>query len=307
MPSSTRLIRRRVRSIASTRKIIKAMELVAAAKMRRATDLTLRTRAYSSLVQSLTNEVRKLVPESNYPFLIGRPHSNGGPLRTMVVVVASDRGLCGSFNSQIVRTTLSFLQRRTQDQIQLVTVGRRAEQAIRRMNLSLQASFGSISNAPSFERVHPIGTYITTEFLEGRVDRVFVIYTHYHSALRQTPTEKQVLPIIPEEDLEGKDSLQELLQEDQEEGELDVAVFEPSTDEVLQALLPRMVDMEVYQSFLEAAASEHSARMMAMKNAQEAAGEMLDDLVFTLNQARQSAITQEISEIAAGSSVVQQG
>lgn len=300
MPLSPRLIRRRVKSIGSTRKIMKAMELVAAAKMRRATELTLRTRPYSSLIQKLVNDVRTLVSETRYPFLVGRPHHKDKPLQTMVIVVASDRGLCGPFNAQVLRSALSFIDTRRQDTLKLVTVGRRAEQTTRRAQLPLAASFDSISGAPSFERIHPIGTYITTEFLEERVDRVFIVYTHYQSALRQTPIIGQILPIIPEAELESIDGFEEEIEEKHETGETVLDEFEPSGDEVLKELLPRMIDMMVYQAFLEAAASEHSARMMAMKSAQDAAGDMLSDLIFTLNQARQSAITQEISEISAG-------
>lgn len=304
MAIPTRLIRRRVKSVASTRKIMKAMELVAAAKMRRTTDQALRARPYAFELARLTSQVRQSVSEEKYPLLVGTPRDRDDQMRTLVVVVASDRGLCGGFNAQVLRSGLAFLRSRPADTLRVMTVGRRAEQGIRRAGFDLMAAFDAISNAPSFERSHPMAQMVTREFLEGRADRVFVAYAEFVSALRQTPVVRQLLPIIPESAFAGPDAVRRDVpwsQSDQRAAEM----FEPSPEAVMESLLPRLVEMQVYQALLEASASEQSARMMAMKNAHESAGEVLDDLVFTLNQTRQALITREISEISAGKAAVE--
>ncbi|HEU0050455.1 MAG TPA: ATP synthase F1 subunit gamma [Patescibacteria group bacterium] len=314
MAVSTRIIRRRIKSTKSIGKIVKAMELVAASKMRRATQLALGTRPYANLIQEMTAELRTRIDPKQYAYLVGPGIPRGSSIRTLVVLLASDRGLCGGFNSQIVKKTLEFIRSRDSQIIRVMTVGRRAEQAVRRANLELIASFGSISNAPSFERVKPAAEYISKEFLEQKVDRVFVAFTDFKSALSQVPTVVQLLPIMPEAELpkestmieekgeegETEHSDERVESEDEEEG----TIFEPGSDAVMQKLLPSMVEMKLYQAFLESAASEQSARMVAMKSAGDAATEMLSDLTFTLNQARQASITREISEISAGTAAL---
>ncbi len=282
---------------------MKAMELVAASKMRRATQLALGTRPYSKLIGELTERVRHLVDSTDHPLLVGHQarSKNQESRITLFLLVASDRGLCGGFNSQIVKKALEFLRRRPEDEVRVVTVGRRAEQAVKRAGYALYASFESIANAPSFERAHPIGDLLYKEFMAGSIDRVFVGYTEFKSALTQIPTVFQLLPLIPEEEL----SKNKELRIENSETTSSAALWEPSPDQVFDQLLPRALEMTVYQSFLESAASEQSARMLAMKSAGDAAGDMLDDLTFSLNQARQSSITREISEISAGKAAIE--
>ncbi|MFH1078501.1 MAG: F0F1 ATP synthase subunit gamma, partial [Patescibacteria group bacterium] len=173
MPVSPRLIRRRIRSIANTRKITKAMELVAAAKMRRSVSMTTASRAYSSTAKRIVDDVRRLVDPATHPLLAGRPT----PLASLVIVVSADRGLCGGFNSQIVKKTLEFLATRTETDIRIVTVGKRAESAIKRAGYPILAAFEAISNAPSFEKSRPVGELAYRAFMDAAVDRVFVMYT----------------------------------------------------------------------------------------------------------------------------------
>ncbi|MDO8583879.1 MAG: ATP synthase F1 subunit gamma [bacterium] len=315
MAVSARVIKRRIKSTKSTGKIMKAMELVAASKMRRATQLALGTRPYAHHIREMANDLRRRIDPRDYALLVGlgiRHQALG--IRTMLVILSSDRGLCGGFNNQLIKKAIEFVKTRGEDAISVVTVGRRAEAAVRRANLKIVASFESISNAPSFARVEPSAKFISEEFLNGRVDRVFIAYTDFKSALSQVPAVQQWLPITPEAELtpemapadsveEDSDDLpttDERLPFDEPEGEL----FEPTSAKVLSALLPKMVEMQLYQSFLESAASEHSARMMAMRSAGDAASEMLENLTFTLNQARQAAITREISEISAGAAAI---
>ncbi|MBU1348697.1 ATP synthase F1 subunit gamma [Patescibacteria group bacterium] len=295
MPVSSRLIRRRIRSIANTRKITKAMELVAAAKMRRSVALTTSSRAYSSTAKRIVDDVRRLVDPATHPLLAGRPN----PVASLIIVTAADRGLCGGFNSQIVKKTLEFLATRTETDLRVVTVGKRAEAAIKRAGYPILAAFEAISNAPTFDRSRPVGELAYRAFMDGEVDRVFVMYTDFRSAIAQVPTVAQLLPIIPEDELTSAVDADGGV--DGEAG----AIFEPNPRAVLDRLLPRLLETRIYQALLESAASEHSSRMMTMRNATDNATGILDDLTFTYNQARQAGITREISEISAGKAALE--
>lgn len=304
MAVSPRVIKRRIKSVANTRKITKAMELVSASKMRKAVQLAMSSRDYSKTVTALIEDVRGLIDPSTHPLLAGRVDAKS----TLVIVAASDRGLCGSFNSQILKKTIEFLSHRS-EKLRVITVGRRAEQSVRRAGVEIEAAFEAISNAPTFERTTPIGKLVYSQFLSGHADRVFLAYTDFKNAVTQIPTINQLLPIIPEDELkkgsetpEEKDEFEETKRTESEEAGI---LFEPDPVTVLDTLLPRLIDMRIYQALLESAASEHSARMLAMKNATENASEMLDDLTLTYNQARQANITREISEISAGKAAIE--
>lgn len=299
MAVSSRLIRRRIKSIANTRKITKAMELVAASKMRRAVGMALASRTYSNEVRALVDRLRPTVDQHAHPLLGGRIESQAA----LVMVASSDRGLCGGFNVQLLKKSLEFLSSRHEKDLRVVTVGKRAEAAVRRAGYPITASFEAISNAPSAERAAPIGTFVFREFMEGRADRVFIAFTDFRSAISQVPTVVQLLPIIPESMLLP---MVELDEDALPEGHTALHnAFEPDPETVLNALFPRLIETRIYQSLLESAASEHSSRMMAMRNATENASEMLQDLTLTFNQARQAMITREISEISAGKAAIE--
>jgi len=304
---------------------MKAMELVSASKMRKATFLTLGTRPYATLIRELTQNVRRLTDPRTERLLVGTPTTSGEPVKTLAIIAASDRGLCGGFNTQLAKHALEFLHKRFGEQVTLVTVGKRAAQVAKRGNYPILASFDAISNAPSAARAKPVTDLALQEFMAGRADRVFLMYMQFKSAMVQVPTIQQILPIVPEEELavmghlspEGEEAEQEEEQAQEEEeavlqkpkrsaeDEELAALFEPSPEAVLQQLLPRELEMQVYQSLLESSASEHGARMLAMKSAGDAASDMIDDLTLTLNQSRQSAITREISEISAGKAAIE--
>lgn len=293
MTVSSRLIKRRIRSVANTRKITRAMELVAASKMRKAVQMTLAARAYSSTAAAITENVRKLVDPKTHPLLAGRTEAR----TVLAVVAASDRGLCGGFNGQLLKKALELLRQRPEKDIRAITVGRKAEAAVRRAGFPIVAAFEAISDATSFDRSRPVGEFIYKEFMEGRADRVFLVYTDFRSAISQVPVAAQLLPIIPENELSV---VANNLQLDKPS-----ILFEPNPQSILDTLLPRLMETQVYQALLESAASEHSARMMAMRNATENASEMLQDLTLTFNQARQAGITREISEISAGKAALE--
>jgi len=288
MAVPTRLIKRRIKSVRATRKIMKAMELVAASKMRKAVSQTVSTRPYASLIHQMTEDIRRLTDPERHPFLKG--NASG---KTLLVAIASDRGLCGGFNAQLVKLAVEFLRVRRED-VEIATVGRRAEFVARRSGRRSSAAFDSLSNGPSFARLAPIAKYILDAFTSGEVGRVFIAYTDFKSMMLQVPNVVQLLPVIPEAETEPSASTGR-----------EQDAFEPNPDAVLERLLPAMVEMRLYQAILESAASEQSARMLAMKNAGDAAGDMLDDLTFTLNQARQASITREISEISAGKAAIE--
>ncbi len=301
MAVSTKIIKRRIKSIANTRKITKAMELVAGAKMRKSVQMTTASRDYSTHINALVQRIRAMVDPGSHPLFTGATK----PKASLVIVAASDRGLCGGFNGQILKKTIEFLKTRT-EKIHVVTVGRRAEQAVKRAGYDILASFEAISNAPSFERTVPVGSLAFTQFTSKHVDRVFLVSMEFRSAISQTPAVKQLLPITPEQEIKDlKYNRNEIAEEAGVTADETNILFEPSTDAVLDHMLPRLLEMQVYQALLETSASEHSARMMAMRNATENASEMLQDLSFTYNQARQASITREISEISAGKAAIE--
>lgn len=303
MAVSTRVIKRRIKSVANTRKITKAMELVAASKMRKAVQLVQSSRVYSQTVQKLVDDIRSVVDQQSHPLLGGKQI----PTMSLLVVAASDRGLCGGFNAQLLKKTMDFLKGRTEQQIRIVTVGRRAELAVKRAGYPILASFEAISNAPSFAKSLPIGKLIFEQFTSGGIERVFLAYTDFKNAVFQVPSVMQLLPVIPETELKATDEEEtdsRLRGNDTETGASDI-LLEPNAKEVLNDLLPRLLETQVYQALLESAASEQSARMLAMRNATDNASNMLEDLTFTFNQARQSSITREISEISAGKAAIE--
>jgi F-type H+-transporting ATPase subunit gamma len=293
MAVSTRLIKRRIRSISNTRKITRAMELVAAAKMRKSVHFAVSSREYSKTAQSIVDDVRKLVDPKTHPLLAGRREAKS----SLVIVVGSNRGLCGGFNYQVLKKFFEFIKTRPEHRLDIVTVGRRAEIAVRKSGQNIVASFESMADAPSFERSRPVGSYAYKQFMDGTVDRVFLAYTDFKSAVVQVPTIRQVLPIIPEQELKD---VQASSEEQEKPASEETQLFEPGPRQILDHLLPRLLETELYQAFLESSASEHSARMMAMRNATDNASDMMEDLTFTFNQARQANITREISEISAG-------
>ncbi len=296
MAVSTRILRRRMKSVANTRKITKAMELVAGAKMRKSVQLAFASRDYSATIRHLVHEIRSYVDPTTHPLLAHRS-SRIAHRTSLLAIASSDRGLCGGFNAQILKKALEHAKSRVEE-VRIVTIGRRAELAVKRAGFQILGSFEAISTAPSVARALPISTFLAEEFLSGRVDRVFFASTDFQSAIAQTPTVKQLLPIIPEEELASRIS-------DLDDRDEAIILFEPSPKAILDILLPRLLETQIYQSLLESSASEHSARMMAMRNATENASEMLQDLSFTFNQARQATITREISEISAGKAAIE--
>jgi F-type H+-transporting ATPase subunit gamma len=293
--ASTKEIKRRIKSVKNTKKITKAMELVAASKMKRAISRTLASRLYSSYSWDiLTSLSERLEGDITNKFFI----ENGNKEKYLIVLITSNRGLCGGYNSQVIKKTISSIKNEVSNEnVDIIAVGKKGDNAMRRTGQNIVASFTDMPSSISLQSILPISTYITNEFKEGKYGRIYIAYTDFVSALTQKPKVKKILPISKEE---LRESLEESLKEKLPTKKEIPYLFEGETEKILNTLSEKLIRMQIYQMFLESNASEESSRMVAMKNASEAAGEMIDDLTLVFNKARQAGITREISEISAG-------
>lgn len=300
MAASTRLIKRRIKSIQNTKKITKAMELVAASKMKKAVSAVQATRAYANLAWSVTSEIGKSVDVQAHPLLRKTKKIS----KALVIVIASDRGLAGSYNSAVGRVLAEEAGKMAGVEIDYLTIGKKTLNLIKKINGKLVATFTNLSNNPQSLDIRPIASLAIADFISAKYDKVYLIYTDYYSALRQIARVRQLLPI--EADLELGRTVHQDRRENQElrtKNQSFEYLFEPNQKQILDMMLPRIIETQIYQALLESVASEHSARMVAMKNATEAASEIVDDLSFTFNQLRQATITRELAEIAAAKMV----
>jgi len=300
MALSTRAIRRRIKSVKNTNKITKAMELVSASKMRKAVSSVLLSRPFSKLAWDTVSAVGAVVDVSLHP-LLKRNNKTG---KVLMILLTSDRGLAGGFNSNMLKKAMTVVKETGAEKIEVIAVGRKGADAARRAGLKLVASFTGITNSPKFEEVLPIGKMAIDEFVKENYDRVLLVYTDFVSAVTQQPIVLELLPFGSVSDYSTIGQVSTKQTPDEKPVVIDYA-FEPSPSEVLNRLLPRLVETMLYQAVLESAASEHSARMMAMRNASDAAADMINSLTFTYNQFRQAAITREIAEISGGKAALE--
>ena len=269
------------------------MELVSASKMRRAVAQTLASRLYSGYSWELLKSLSvKLNENITHPFFTEK--SEG---KTLVVLVTSNGSLCGGYNSQIIKKVIGLLKDKTGGEvIDIITVGKKGDAAMRRLGQNVLATFTEIPAVISLSNIVPLSTLITNEYKNGLYKNVYVVYTDFISALTQRPNIRKLLPISKDEILEVVHSA---LEENKDKKETEY-IFDGDMNEIIVSLAEKLTRMQIYQMILESNASEQSARMMAMKNASEASGEMIDDLTLMFNKARQANITREISEISAG-------
>ena len=288
--ASTRDIRRRIKSVKNTRQITKAMELVAASKMKKAQQAALSGRPYAELMARMLGAIADRVEEAHHPFLVRREVRTRG-----ILLVTTDKGLAGPLNSNLFKMVTEITT-----PAKYVVIGRKGAQFIARTHRDLLADF-TVSDRVAFSEVKVVAEYLVQQFLEGTVDTVEILWPHFRNTLIQVPT---LLPLLPLSSV--KDVLQDLRADAGEGARTNQAasqqmLFEPDPQTVLSALLPLYVNREIHQQVLDAKASEHSARMVAMKTAKDNATKLLGDLTLEYNKARQAAITQEILEIAAAS------
>lgn len=303
MGVQTKAIKRRIKSVKNTRKITKAMELVAASKMRKAVNSVLGTRPYAKLAWETVLSIGKVTDTSLHPML----NSTDEVKNVLILLITSDKGLAGGFNSNIIKMTTNKILGLAKDKnVQVVTIGKRGADTMKRRGIEVLASFNGITNNTKFEEVLPIGRMLVDEFKNGNVDEVLIAYTDYVSAITQTPLILKLLPLGTPDDVKEIGDVDTGDKKDNaSKDNLLEYTFEPSPEEVLDKILPRLVETMVYQAVLESSASEHAARMMAMKSASDNAEDMIENLTFTYNQARQAGITQEIAEISSGKAALE--
>jgi len=282
--ASIRDIKRRIKSVKSTQQITKAMKMVSAVKLRRVQGSLLALRPYADKLQTLLDHLGSGL---NHPFLQEREIK-----RACYVVIAGERGLCGSFNGNILRFADQQLAACPHPQA-LLLLGAKAHDHFRRGGREIMPSRHSLSDNPNFFQGKELAHELAAAYLAGEFDQINLIYTEFRSAMSQRPAIKQLLPIVHQPCATGEAAA---LYADY--------IFEPDAESLLEAVLPQYVDISVYRALLESKASEHGARMAAMSSATDNALEMIDSLTLTLNRARQAAITKEIIEVVSGAAAL---
>lgn len=281
--ASQREIRRRIGSAKNIKQITRAMQFVAASKLRRAQESTLASRPYREKLDEVIADLAAVLGDEEHPLLAVRDLSKEH--NRLVVLITSDRGLAGALNTNTIRFIAKEITEHPGD-LKVATVGRKGRDAMRRARVPIAAHFEGFGDRPSFADVLPLARLVTDDFVAGVYDHVDIVYPRFVSTLVQRPVTEQVLPVRTTEDTEGIPGGQ--------------FIFEPDPAAFLQALLPRYVATRLYQAVLEAKASEESSRMVAMKNATENAQELIEDLTLSYNKVRQANITREMVEIASG-------
>jgi len=297
MAFSTKLIKTRIKSVGNIKKITKAMEMVAAAKMRRAVEAAINTRTYAELALEILFNISK-EQDISHPLL-----KEGKSKKDLVIVMASNKGLCGGYNANIARAVREFIQT-SKREIEFISIGKKAETIIKRAKKIALASFVEFSNNPTLEELTGLLHLVIGEFEKQNYAKVHLIYTDFVSTVKYEVVARPLLPIKKNEVKESIDKIGRVEKEHKVEIKPNQYLFEPNSKDILKEVLPRLTEVQIYQALLESIASEHSARMIAMKSASDSADEMLDNLTLTFNQARQAGITQEIAEISSGASML---
>ncbi|HEX4526739.1 MAG TPA: ATP synthase F1 subunit gamma [Gaiellaceae bacterium] len=290
--ATTQDLKRRVRSITNTRKVTKAMELVASARLRRSQMRIEAMRPYADRMLELMAGVSQAAGAVRLPLLERRESVQ----KVAIVPVSADRGLAGGFNAQVIRRALA-LQREAEaagQEVVWFSTGRKAASTLRFRRLNVIQSWTGFSERPAYRDAQALAHAVSEAFVNGDVDRVVVVYNAFVSALTQRVTVRELLPI-------SQELIQQAAEADEDlPGHTPDFIYEPEPQEILARLLPVYVETELYRALLESAASEQGARMTAMRNASKAAGELIDSLTLAMNRARQAEITQEILEVVAG-------
>ncbi|MEX2054812.1 MAG: ATP synthase F1 subunit gamma [Candidatus Andersenbacteria bacterium] len=290
--SKVHVIRRRIKSVKSINQITKAMEMVAASKLRRAQEATLRSRLYSVAAREALAMLRQRTGSAQHPLFEERPVKS-----RLIILFSSDRGLAGAYNSNLFRALVDVLKEAGDTTTKLIVIGQKGAQFASKLAGQIEVT-GAYTNwpvEPSTKDLHPITATAVSLFTEQAVDEVSVLYTDFISSVRQVVKKQIILPVVPADILPP---------EAVAVAQADDVLFEPSPQEVLDYIVPRFVETQIYQANLEAIASEQIMRMMAMKNASDNAKDIIEDLTLTYNGARQAAITQELAEISAGAQAI---
>lgn len=298
--ATTRDIKRRIESVRNTRKITRAMELVASAKLRRAQESIESLRPYAQAMRRLMAQAARQAGGTKGLALLDEREPKG---TAIVVPITGDRGLAGAFNVNIVRTAFQVAQDLVAEgfeEVVYTTVGKKGAGTITFRGLTIDRSFQGFSVEPTFADAEQVAEHVVGRFTSGEVNRVVIVYNAFKSVLEQRVTTEQLLPVersvVLDEDQDDEEA--------REQGR-GLALFEPEPEDFLKALLPTFLDTTIYRALLESAAAELAARRTAMHNATDNAGSLIDDLTLAMNRARQAAITQEILEVVAGADALE--
>jgi F-type H+-transporting ATPase subunit gamma len=283
--ASTRKIRNRIKGVQTTAKITRAMEMIASSKMRKAQERGLAGRPYSEKIKQVIADLAALTTtdEGIHPLLQHRPVK-----KITVVHITFDRGLSGGLDANLNRKTAGLILQQKVP-VNLITVGSRGIEFMRRYNREIRAEFSKLGDKPSLIDTLPISHIIIDDFTKGLIDAAYITYPQFINTMRQIPAIQQILPVVPDEKVKSKSS---------------DYIFEPTPMAVIDKLLPRFIESEIYHAILEAIASEQSARMVAMRNATESANELLEALTLAYYKARQESITTELLDIVAGANSI---
>lgn len=286
--AGAREIRTKIKSVANTRKVTRALEMVSASKIRKAQDLMRASRPYTRAMKQVVGHIARANTEYKHPLLSDRAEVK----RVGYIVVSTDRGLCGGLNANLFRQLLAEMRawQEKNVEIDVVAIGSKAKAFFRRLKVNLVGAETHLGERPKIEQVIGVVRIMVDAYIGGNIDRLTLVYNHFVNTMTQRPTMEQLLPLPPSQSLATSHDWDYL--------------YEPDAETVLRHVMLRFFESQVYQSLLENLASEHAARMVAMKSASDNATKAIDSLTLIYNKARQAAITQEISEIVGGAAAV---
>ena len=286
MPSA-REINRRIKSVTNTQQITKAMKMVSSVRLRRAQERALATAPYTEKMEGMLRRLSAASPDSGNPLFQSRDDVK----KTCYIIIGADKGLAGAFNANINKAMVSVLKDKPRSASVLFVAGRKPAEYLKHLRITPDEKWSGFSDKPQLINAQEIAHMATQKFLDGEVDEVYVIYTHFKSALSQEAKIVKMLPI--DQDEQGEDH-----------GLMEEYLFAPDASQVLDSLLPQYLDLFIYNSLLQSAASELGARMTAMTSATDNAGELIEKLTVTYNKVRQAGITNELTEIVSGANAL---
>ena len=286
--SGAKEITGKIRSIENTKKVTSALEMVSASKIRKSQDMMNASRPYTHMIRRVMGHLSKANPEYRHPFTVRRAEIR----KVGYIIVSTDRGLCGGLNINLFKLVLASIREWQEKgaEVSLVTLGKKASAFFKNIRVEIAAHTSNLGEKPQIDDLIGSIKVMLDAYREERVDMVYVVYNDFINTMSQQPTLQQLLP-LPETD-------------DEEVRDVWDYIYEPDAEALLDIVLVRYIEADVYQAVLENLASEHAARMIAMKNATDNAGDLIDELTLVFNKARQAAITQEISEIVGGAAAV---
>ena len=277
----------KIKSVQSTKKVTSALEMVSASKIKKAKDQMLEARPYARQMKEIVGHMAHSSPEYRHPYMKEREVKRVG-----YIVISTDRGLCGGLNTNLFKKSVAHMKQ-WQDknvEVDVVTIGNKASSFFKKVNVDMKASIASLGDNPELTKMIGLVKVMLDAFSEEKIDRLYLVFNDFVNSITQKPEVQQLLPLEPVKDDKIRDNFD--------------YIYEPEAKVVLEFVLSRYVEAEVFQGILENLASEHAARMVAMKNATDNATDLIKDLQLIYNKARQAAITQEISEIVSGAAAV---